>query len=61
MSKFAKELGFFMISIFLISIPFFTGLRLGMVGELEWFTLLGVFISLIEVGCLTASYIGEYE
>ena len=41
MSRFAKELGFFMISIFLVSIPFFTGFLLGRVGEIDFFILCG--------------------
>ena len=58
MSKFAKELGFFMISVFLVSIPFLTGLRLGRVGELEFLTLCGLILTLGEVGCLIGLFLG---
>lgn len=61
MSKFAKELGFFMISVFLVSIPFLTGLRLGRVGELEFLTLCGLILTLVEVGCLIGSFLCRYE
>ena len=59
MSKFAKELGFFMISVFLVSIPFLTGLRLGRVGELETLTLFGLILTLGEVGCLTGFFLSR--
>lgn len=57
MSKFAKELGFFMISIIFVSIPFFTGLRLGIVGEIDFLVLCGLIITLLEIGCLMSTFI----
>ena len=61
MNKFAKELGFFMISVFLVCIPFLTGLRLGMVGKLEFFTMCGLILTFMEVGCLVGSFLGMSE
>lgn len=61
MSKFANELGFFMISAFLVCIPFLTGLRLGMVGEIEFLTLCGLIITTGEVGCLVGLFLGMHE
>lgn len=57
MNKFARELGFFIISIFLVSIPFLTGVRLGAAGELEWFTVIGLMLSFMEIGILTGVFL----
>ena len=61
MSKFAKELGFFMISVFLVSIPFLTGLRVGMVDKIDFFIFCGVMLTLGEVGWLTGLFLCRYE
>lgn len=63
MSKFAKELGFFIISAFLACVPFLTGLVFGMAeaGELGFLTLLGLIFCVIEIGYLTGSFLAMYE
>lgn len=57
MNKFAKELGFFMISVFLVSIPFLTGLRVGMVDKIDFLIFCGLILTLLEVGCLTGLFL----
>lgn len=59
MNKFAEELGFFMISIFLVSIPFLTGLYLGLVGELDFLTLCGLILTMVEFGCLIGLFLSR--
>lgn len=61
MNKFAKELGFFMISVFLVGIPFLTGLRIGMVDKIDFLTFCGVMLTLGEVGCFTGVFLYNYE
>lgn len=57
MNDFAKQLGYFIISIFFVSIPFLTGVRLGAAGEFEWFTIIGFMLSLIEIPILTGVFL----
>lgn len=49
MGKFAKELGFFVISILLVSIPFITGLLLGGSDGLGFLKLCGTMLTIGEV------------
>lgn len=62
MNRFAKKLGVFIASIFFVVLPLITGLRLGTVGELEWFTLLGLIVCFMEIGILAGelSFIINY-
>ena len=50
-----------MISVFLVGIPFLTGLLLGMVGELDFITLCGLILTMGEVGCLMGMFLCKYE
>lgn len=62
MNKFAKELGFLMISIFLVSIPFLTGFWISRVSTFDFLTLCGLILTLGEVGCLMGLFMeGEQE
>ena len=61
MNERARELGFFVISVFLVIIPFFTGLRLGRVGEVDFLTLCGLILSLGEVVGLMVAFLCRYE
>ena len=56
MSNFAKKLGVFMISIILVGIPFVTGLRIGMVGEVDFLALCGITLTMLEVSVLMGCY-----
>lgn len=61
MSNLAKEIGFYIISIFLVGIPFLTGVLLGMVGELGLLTIFGLIASLTEAATLTVIFLTKYE
>ena len=61
MDEFAKVLGFFIISVFLMCIPLLTCLRLGAVGEFEFLTLCGTIITIWEVLILTILLYHKYE